>query len=28
MLNNAPALKLYDGLGFGEVYRYWYRLKG
>jgi ribosomal protein S18 acetylase RimI-like enzyme len=28
MLNNAPALDLYAGLGFREVYRYWYRVKG
>ncbi len=27
MLNNAPALHLYTGLGFAEVYRYWYRIK-
>jgi GNAT superfamily N-acetyltransferase len=24
---NAPARRLYDRLGFEEVYRYWYRLK-
>lgn len=27
MLDNAPALALYAGLGFEEVYRYWYRVK-
>jgi len=27
MLNNEPALRLYDGLGFKEVYQYWYRAK-
>jgi N-acetylglutamate synthase len=27
MLNNAPALALYAGLGFHEVYQYWYRIK-
>jgi N-acetylglutamate synthase len=26
MLNNAPALRLYEGLGFREVYQYWYRV--
>jgi ribosomal protein S18 acetylase RimI-like enzyme len=27
MLDNAPALRLYAGLGFRELYRYWYRVK-
>jgi N-acetylglutamate synthase len=27
MLNNAPALRLYEGLGFRESYRYWYRVR-
>ena len=27
MLNNPPALALYAGLGFREIYRYWYRVK-
>lgn len=27
MLDNAPALQLYDGIGFKEAYRYWYRVK-
>lgn len=27
MLNNNAALKLYDRLGFRELYRYWYRVK-
>jgi N-acetylglutamate synthase len=26
MLDNAPALRLYEALGFEEVYRYWYRV--
>jgi ribosomal protein S18 acetylase RimI-like enzyme len=27
MLNNPPALHLYNTLGFREVYQYWYRMK-
>ena len=27
MLNNPPALALYQRLGFTEAYRYWYRVK-
>lgn len=27
MLNNNSALKLYEKLGFREIYRYWYRVK-
>lgn len=27
MLDNAPALALYAGLGFREVYPYWYRVR-
>lgn len=27
MLNNPPALRLYENLGFKEAYKYWYRLK-
>lgn len=27
MLENGPALQLYEKLGFEEIYRYWYRLK-
>lgn len=27
MTNNKPALRLYENLGFGEVYKYWYRIK-
>jgi ribosomal protein S18 acetylase RimI-like enzyme len=28
MLTNAPALHLYQALGFREAYQYWYRVKG
>jgi len=28
MLDNPPALRLYEKLGFSEVYQYWYRVKG
>lgn len=27
MLDNGPALRLYEKMGFEEIYRYWYRLK-
>jgi len=27
MLNNTPALRLYEKLGFQEKYQYWYRIK-
>ena len=27
MLENAPALRLYEEIGFQESYRYWYRVK-
>ena len=27
MLNNAAAMHLYGAVGFGEVYRYWYRVR-
>lgn len=26
--NNHPALRLYEKVGFAEVYQYWYRMKG
>jgi ribosomal protein S18 acetylase RimI-like enzyme len=26
MLENGPALRLYDKLGFKELYQYWYRV--
>ena len=26
MPENRPALALYEGLGFEEAYRYWYRV--
>jgi ribosomal protein S18 acetylase RimI-like enzyme len=26
--DNTPALRLYEKLGFREIYRYWYRVKG
>jgi len=26
MLNNEPALRLYSGFGFKEIYPYWYRI--
>jgi ribosomal protein S18 acetylase RimI-like enzyme len=28
MCDNAPALHLYDRMGFREVYQYWYRVRG
>lgn len=28
MVDNTPALNLYRKLGFQEIYRYWYRVKG
>jgi N-acetylglutamate synthase len=28
MVDNAPALRLYERFGFREAYRYWYRTKG
>jgi ribosomal protein S18 acetylase RimI-like enzyme len=27
MCNNDPALRLYTGLGFREIYQYWYRVR-
>ncbi len=27
MLNNPPALRLYEKIGFKEIYKYWYRIK-
>ena len=27
MLDNTAALRLYEKMGFKEIYRYWYRLK-
>lgn len=27
MFNNTPALRLYEGIGFREIYQYWYRVK-
>ena len=27
MLNNEAALRLYEKLGFREIYQYWYRIK-
>lgn len=27
MVNNYPAVKLYSGMGFTELYQYWYRIK-
>lgn len=28
MLDNDPALRLYEGFGFRETYQYWYRTRG
>ncbi len=25
--NNYPAIKLYEKVGFKEIYKYWYRVK-
>ena len=27
MVDNKPAIKLYEKIGFAEVYKYWYRVK-
>ena len=27
VLGNAPAIKLYDKIGYEEIYQYWYRVK-
>ncbi|WP_267934093.1 MULTISPECIES: GNAT family N-acetyltransferase [Paenibacillus] len=26
VLGNAPAIKLYDKIGYEEIYQYWYRV--
>jgi ribosomal protein S18 acetylase RimI-like enzyme len=28
MRDNGPAIRLYEKLGFEEIYPYWYRVKG
>jgi N-acetylglutamate synthase len=28
LTDNAPAIRLYEKMGFKEIYRYWYRMKG